>query len=523
MVSDSANPPYPEETPTGTKIIRNVGFGALRVLLVAPVPLLLTPFIIKHVGTKGLGLWTVFLAVNALTSLADLGFLGTLTKHVSEHYATRDYLSLNRVINAGLVIFMAAALVFVIAINAGSGLLVSGFLRQAPLPPAEVQHCVRLLSIALALNLLVFPFSSIITGLQRLDFSNLLSAVNAVGIAVAAAVFLALGFAINGLVYAIVLGAGLNFALSLLVAWRLLPQLRISPALVRREDIKSLFAFSAKLYTTQVAVLVHNQTEKFLLAHFAGLTPAGWYDVGNDLSLKLRGIPSLLLSPLLPAASELEARGEHEKTVILYRRTHKYLAFVGVLITFVTGLLAQRFVQIWLGPSFAQVAFALVILTAVQFVNLASGPGLMILIGKGDLLPGVRSALAGIILNLTLSTVFIMRYGFPGAVFGTALSLSLASIYFIVMFHQRTGYPFYSVVEPYIKPFVWGAVLTLIGERILPLSRFHWTGLVVTALGFGCIYLGGLLVLKYFDAFDIRALERLFAMRKVIGRASDVA
>lgn len=522
MAPDSANTPH-EGMPTGTKIIRNVAFGVLRVLLTAPVPLLLTPFIIRRVGTNGLGLWTVFLAVNALTSLADLGFLGTLTKHVSEHFATRDYLSLNRVINAGIAIFSAAALTFVIAVNLGSGLLVSAFLRQAPLPPDQVQHCVRLLSIALALNVLAFPFSSIIAGLQRLDFANLLSAGNVVSIALSAAVFLALGLGVNGLVYAIVLGAGLNFGLSVLVAWHLLPQLRISPALVRREEMKSLSAFSAKLYMTQVAVLVHNQTEKFLLAHFAGLTPAGWYDIGNDLSLKLRGIPSLLLSPLLPAASELQARGEHEKTITLYRRTHKYLALVGVLIAFVTGLLAQRFIQIWLGPGFAQVAPALVILTVVQFINLASGPGLMILIGKGDLLPGVRSAVAGIVLNVTLSTVLIIRYGFTGAVFGTAVSLSLASLYFIVMFHQRTGYSFSSVLEPYLKPLIWGALLTFIAEVTVPLGRLHWYGLVVTAVAFTAAYLAGLFLLRYFDAFDIRALEQLLAMRRVPRRASDVA
>jgi O-antigen/teichoic acid export membrane protein len=512
-----------EGTPTGTKIIRNVAFGVLRVLLVAPIPLFLTPFIIKHVGAKGLGLWAVFLAVNGLTSLADLGFLGTLTKHVSEHFAKQDYMQLNRVLNAGLIIFAGAALFFAVVLNLGSSLIISAFLQQAPLPWVELQRTVRMLSIAVSFNLLTFPFSSIIVGLQRLDFANLISALSTVGIALFAAFSLASGFGITGLAWSIVLGAGANFGLSVAAAWSLLPQFRISPGLVRRKDVKDLSAFSVKMYVTQVAVLVHNHTEKFLLAHFSGLTSAGWYDVANDLSVKARGIPSLLLSPLLPAASELQARGDQPKTVQLYQRSQKYLAVVGVLISIITAVLAHRFVQVWLGPSFAAVAAALIILTVVQFINLASGPGLFIFIGKGELHPGVRSAVVGIVLNVALSTIFIMRFGFTGAVFGTALSLSVASIYFIIMFHQKTGYPISLVLSPYAKPLSWGVFLAFVAKESLPIDRLGWAGMTITALVLAAAYLGGLVVVGYFDAFDMRAIRQVLELRKAFRRTSDIA
>jgi len=51
----------------GTKIIRNVMFGGLRYVLVAPIPFVMTPFILHKIGVAGYGTWAVFLAINGLT------------------------------------------------------------------------------------------------------------------------------------------------------------------------------------------------------------------------------------------------------------------------------------------------------------------------------------------------------------------------------------------------------------------------------------------------------------------------
>ena len=512
-----------QETAIGTKIARNAAYGALRVLLIAPIPLLLVPFIIKHVGTKGLGIWAVFLAINGLTSLADLGFLGTLTKHIAEHFANRDYVQLNRVINAGLLIFLGVATLCVVWLNLCTAFLISTFFQQASLPVPQLQHAIRLLAVAIGFNLFAFPFASIAAGLQRLDFTNLLAALNLILIAVLAAVFLASGLGIIGLVYSIVAASGVNLLLYILAARLLLPQFKVSPSLIRLADIRALFSFSVQMYATQIAIVVHTHTEKFLLAHFVGLIAAGWYDIANDLATKMRNVPSLLLSPLLPAAAELQARGDQSRTSELYRRTHKYLAFLGVPIIMIVGLMAHRFVEIWLGPGFSAAAAALIVLTAVHFLNLTCAPGVFILVSKGVLRPGVRAAIVVVITNLVLSTVLILFYGFTGAVYGTGLSLLTATAYFIAMFHQETGYPMSILLTPYIKPVGLGLLLAFLTRQFLPIYELRWAGMVITGLAFSICYVIALLVLRYFDTFDLQTLERLLPIPKAIRRIARLA
>lgn len=98
------------ERPLGTKVIRNVLFGGMR-FLVAPIPFVMTPLILHKIGVAGYGTWAVFLAINGLTSLADLGLVGTLSKFVAEYYAKRDFPALARLLNSGLSLFLLLDLV----------------------------------------------------------------------------------------------------------------------------------------------------------------------------------------------------------------------------------------------------------------------------------------------------------------------------------------------------------------------------------------------------------------------------
>jgi O-antigen/teichoic acid export membrane protein len=498
-------------------------FGVVRIAVVGPIPLLLTPFIIKHVGIQGLGVWAVFLAINGLTSLADLGFFSTLTKHISEYFTKQDYPQLNRIINAGLVMFLLLAVLCALSLHLATARLVTVFFQQAPVPLTELRDALHFLVTAIAFNILAFPFSSVITGLQRLDFTNLLSGLNSITTAILAALFLAMGLGIRGLAYSIILSSAITLILSILVAKRLLPEFKVAPSIVRAADLRDLSSFSIKMYLTQIAVLVQNQTEKLLLAHFSGLASAARYDVANDLSTKMRAIPSLLLSPLLPATVELEARRDDRTSLELYYRSQKYLAFIGILIVLLTGLMAHRFVELWLGRSFSASATALIVLTVVQIINLSSGPGLFLLIAKGILGPGVRSAMLGTIVNLVLSTVLIIFFGFAGAVYGTALSVSLATGYFVVMFHRESGYPLAKFLVPYLKPFAWALLLATITRLAVPVGQLRWFGMAVTAAAVATAYVAGLALLQYFDAFDLRALERLSPNQKLLRRVLRVA
>jgi len=514
----------PAQRSLGTKIMRSVVFGGLRYVFVAPIPFIMTPLILHKIGVAGYGTWAVFLAINGLTSLADLGLVGTLSKFVAEYYARQDLPALARLLNSGLSLFMLLDLVIGIGVWVGSPLLASKLFRGSPVPSAELIVLLRCFLIVIAANILSQLFASVTSGLQRLDLTHVMSAASAIMSAVFGGILLLRGGGLRGLVYGYIGSASLTIAIYLVLVRRLLPQVALNPLRFDLTEARKMFGYSLRLYVTQAAVVVHNQVEKVFLAILVGVAPVGWYDIASDTALKLRGAIGLILSPGMPAASELNALGDESRMKELYYRSHKYLALVGVPVVCYVAAVSNRFVELWLGPNLRNIALPLSILLAVNFLNLATGPGFMIFAGSGNLGPGIQSAILAIVLNVFLSFGLIYKFGFPGAVMGTAGALILASAYFMEVFHRQTGYPFSPVLrESYLKPTLFSAMLLALILVVHPTKTLSWFGLGGMGVVFGTLYSAIILQSGFFDEYDWNKFESFMPLAKYGRRLSRIA
>lgn len=492
------------------KVIRNVIAGGLRSLVVAPVPFIMTPIILHEIGAAGYGTWAIFLAISGLTSLTDLGMVGTLSKHVAEYYARKDFGALSRLLSTGLLIFGLLAVALMSLLWLASAFVPQLLFRGSPLRGAELVVLLRWYLLVIGTNVLTLLFSSVTSGLQRLDLTNLVSAVNVYCAAVIGVILLFLGWGLSGLVCGQICAAVLVLIIYIIMQRRLLPQTVLSTSRIDVGEAKKMFSFSLRLYLTQAAVAIQNQFEKFLLALLVGVAAAGWYDIASDVALKVRGLIGLVLSPVLPAASELDALHDEERLTELYFRAQKYLAFFGVPAVCYVAVIATRFVDLWIGAKLAFIGLPLAILVAINFYNLLTGPGFLIFAGRGNLRPGMQSAAVGIVLNVFLSFGLIFRFGFAGAVLGTAISLAVASTYFLFLFHRSTAYSVVRLIrEAYLKPMVVSLPLAVVLFLVLHEAGPSWAGLVVSGIVFGVLYVTTVLFSRFFDQYDWGKLESL--------------
>ena len=510
----------PERIPLGAKLTRNVMYNAARTILLAPLPFLLIPYFLKKLGTAGYGTWAVFLAINGMTSLADFGLVTSVSKHVAQYYAHKDFRALGELISTGLLLYAAIACAVASLLWAGARFLVGGLFRGSPIPTAELTSLWGFLILLVFANILTLLFSSIAFGLQRMDLSSAMSSLNLVLSAGLSVVFLHRGLGLRGILYGYGAAAWVVAIVYAIGVRRLLPEVGLKVASCRWSVAREILSFSSKAYVTQIAVAIHNQIEKFYLARFVGVVPVGWYDVSSDLALKLRGIPGLVLAPVMPAASELDARNDHGRMMSLYLRAHKYLAFLGIPMVVYAVLISRRFVELWVGPSLSVIAIPFCALLIVNFLNLTTGPGFLILMGRGRLRPGLYSAILGIVLNITLSFVLIRAYGFAGAIIGTSVSLTVASIYFLLECQRETGISLVSLMRSaYLKPLVTSLVIAgVLWGLSRPLAEISWVTLTVGAVVFGTLYLLALLLLRFFDGFDLAIVERAVRLPSFVRR-----
>lgn len=508
----------------GSQIIRNVLFGALQYALLVPIPFIMTPLILREIGVAGYGTWAVFLAINGLTSLADLGLMGTLSKFAVEYYAKNDIPGLSRLLNSGLALFLSLDFLIITALWVASPWLASCLFHGTPIPKVQLVVLLHFFLIVVASNILTQLFASVTTGLQRLDLTNMISTANVVLSATIGGVLLVHGLGLRGLVYGYAGSSLLTVIAYVVTIRRLLPHIRWNFLQFDKVEARKMFGFSLRLYVTQAAVAVHNQVEKVFLGILIGVAPVGWYDIASGVALKVRGGVGFMLVPVLPAASELNALGDQLRMRELYYRTHKYLGFIGIPVVCYVIAISHRFAELWLGPNLRLVALPLSVLLVVNFFNLATGPGFMIFAGCGNLRPGIQSATLAMGLNVILSLGLIWKFGFAGAVMGTAASLIFGSAYFMFMFHRQTGYSVARVLrEAYLKPILCSVPVLTVILAIRPAKDLLWFGLVGIGLVFGVVYSVAILLSGFFDEYDWTKAEGVIPLIRRARRMVRVA
>jgi O-antigen/teichoic acid export membrane protein len=359
-----------------------------------------------------------------------------------------------------------------------------------------------------AAGLLLKPFIAVINGFQRLDLANVLLFCGAAVNAVLTVIFLLFGGKVGALLLAELIGAFVNLLVGFWLVRGLLPSIVPNPLRCNFPMAGKICTFSLGLYSGSIMNTVQEQVEKLYLARLVGVVPVGWYGMAMEASTKVRRLPDILLSPVMAAASELDAASERQKISELYFRSHKYVAAIAMPLAVFAVVFAKPLVTLWLGPALSFIAIPFALLVVGNMVLQAGAPIYAVLAGQGILKPSIYTALIIAVLNIVLSLALIARFGFIGAAWGSVIPVIIGNTYYFTVTKRYFEIGFLTVLRrAYLKPVLGSLAAALIavvaGTRVSNL----WLHLLVIGLVFGICYLLGLLLSRFFDQFDISRLE----------------
>jgi len=186
------------------------------------------------------------------------------------------------------------------------------------------------------------------------------------------------------------------------------------------------------------------------------------------------------------------------------------------------AIFAQPLVRLWLGPGYEMTALALQLLAICNFINLLAGPGFLIDTGMGNPRYGAYSALLGIGLNIILSVVLTMKFGYIGTILGIVIALTLANFYLIVSFHTRHKISlqntFWKVLTYPLLTCIIGGVLFSFLER----ASGGLKGILLATLTYTAFYIVFILKSPHLDKYDISQLNHYarIVYASTIGRLS---
>ncbi|MFA5100340.1 MAG: flippase, partial [Candidatus Omnitrophota bacterium] len=424
----------------GDKVIRNTAYNIFGRIWFLVIGFFLAPYVVGHLGVERYAVWALVGVVTNYFGLLDFGVGSSFVKYVSEFYTTRDQAGINKLVNTGFGFYAALGAVILAATVLFIGPLLS-FLKIPVSLYGEARFVFILAVGVFCASNAMGVFMAVQTGLQRMDLSNKINIAASVVTVAGTIFFLEKGYGLRGLMVNNAVVFALTSAMYILSAYRLLPHLAFRPFAWDRPMFRRIFSFGFRVQISRISGTITSQTDKILITYFLVIGLVTYYQLGSTVVACAMSIPALLVSALVPAFSEIEARGERKKLIESYLRSTKYFTFFTVPLFVFIAAAARRIMFIWMGLGYEQSVMVIQILAAAYVINMIArvSGALCMAIEKPEHM--ANASIIMIVLNIGLSVFFIKTFGFPGVAWGTLVAVNAGTVYFLWKLHRNLGIP----------------------------------------------------------------------------------
>lgn len=438
------------------KTVRNVLANWAAFVFGTAITFVLSPFVVHHLGEVRYGIWAVTGSIVGYLGLLDLGIRIGVTRFVALYAARRDQAAMNRVVSTALALFLAAGVVAGLI-----GFAMAGLAPHFVKVPPEMRHvlatAIWICGLSVTVALIGSVCGGVIAGLQRFTVLNGIDLSTEVLRAAGVVAALSAGRGLISLA-AIQLGiVALRGVLYAIAAHRIEPNLRVARTLFDVPALRDIVRFSGYTMVLHVLAVVIFQSDAVVIAAIMPVAQVTFFVIAGNLcqaALSILGGMSRALFPAVAARQAVDGVAG-AKTLVLKAVRLGSLIVLPIAVTFLAR--GRTFIALWMGPSLAPGAGAVLVILAAGLCLFASyqvlTTSMMALDLQRSLIPAFVAEAA---LNFVLSIVLGLAIGVNGVAWGTTIPRLLVSIFcgtWFVRRHFQVPYLEYAV-HAWIRPLV---------------------------------------------------------------------
>lgn len=330
----------------------NILANAISQLYVAVVGIVIVPQYIKLMGIEAYGLVAFFTMLQAWFNLLDMGFTPTMARETARFRGgIVDLLDYRRLVRTLEGVFLVVAIVGVGAMFTSSSYIATDWLQAGQLPRAEVHASIMLMAMIVALRWMCGLYRGVITGSEQLvwlgGYNSLIATLRFVGvlavlllIAATPSVFFRyqLGIAIVEL-------AGLIYK-----AYRILPGIPRGERMAWSwAPLRPVLKFSITIGAISTIWVMVTQTDKMLLSKLLPLAEYGYFTLAVLVASGVMVISGPISGAIMPRLAILEAQGDHEGLVRIYRQATQLVAVTAGAAALTAAFCAEPLLWAWTG------------------------------------------------------------------------------------------------------------------------------------------------------------------------------
>jgi len=395
------------------------------------VGIVLTPFIIFHLGKQGYGVWTLVGSFIGYYSLLDFGVGTAITRYTARYAAQKDNKALNRIAGTAMAMFVVTGILAVVASLALAAPL-ARFFEVSDVYFASFKYVVWILGLSVAFNFPANVIESTVVGYERFLPVNIVRATGTLLRAGLIAVFLLTNKGLVGVAYATLIVAVFRLLAARLLCWHYTPQVRFSIIQARLSVWTELLAYGGVTTVIIISSLIQVNIGNLVVGKYLGLTAVATYGIAGLLIRYLRQFIIQGTGVLQPRFASLDGAGQQQKMRSLFLKATSNAALLSFGLGALAIIFGGKFIVYWVGENFAEAVPVLWILTAAHSFCLAQSPGVGLLYALKKhhyyaVAISIESA-AIIVLNILLVPI----YGITGAAWGTAIPLFVCRLFQIL-------------------------------------------------------------------------------------------
>lgn len=401
----------------------------------------LTPLIIKNLGVKNYGIWSLVSMLVGYYGFLDLGITNASVRYLSRYVGLKDKINLNKVASSSLFLFSCIGLLIVIAsIFIPEPLAV--FFKVKPNEYDAFKLLLYLMGITAGLTIPAKLFSSVIIAHENWVVMNIIQVLTSLirgGFALYV-LYIGEGLVGLGVVYASV---GLLSLICFFIVSKLkYKEVKYKIKYISKKTIILLFTFGGISILTQFGDLLRFNMDSVVIGKVLDLKFVGIYSVAALLMKYVSFVSNATTGVTLPRLALLAG------TLSKQEFSKEFLKYGKILSAFVAGfgvlafVMVDDFLILWLPDDFEHVQLVstvLRILVIGNITDLMTGISINALQAfKRHALYAWQSIVEGIF-NLILSLILVKYYGLIGIALGTMIPCLVTRLFIQPVFSSRVA------------------------------------------------------------------------------------
>jgi O-antigen/teichoic acid export membrane protein len=447
----------------------NVGAGTVR----GAVGLLTIPFLIRFLGIREYGVWSLVYAVFALMTMSEAGISVAASVFLSKDLAKNDFSEAGRT--------LTFILISAVLLSAALGLLlwIAGPLIVRPLASfgyaerVEAGRALQLASFAVSFFILQRTLVGVEQALDRYAVINVLELFQSMLANLGLVVVAWLGGRTIEMMKWQIFACGFLLIAHCWVAFRLLRNkglvIEWSWSRARR-----IFRYSLATWTATLGSAAFAQCDRFIVGAVLGAPLLGIYSAITNVTSKINSFSATAVQPLVPSLSRDVAQDVPAQARI--RQATHLNALIAIEAGIFLYVLADWVMQVLApGATAREDILGLQIAAVIYALYSLNAPGFYILFSIGGARTNAIVTLSSGVVSLVLILVGARYFGLLGALAGNAGYLG--TFLLVVAGLRKAGISLSRYLNWMALPLLWLAVALIVGTMLQ--GHFLWRAVFV--------------------------------------------